>query len=258
MLGSGKPNLPAQKQVTNAVKAALDSVDGSEKKAVPGTNADSPETASIYADTNIRLLVAATIQQWVETDDLEDDESLPDRLLMMLVGIADANQDGELDDDESAVLDMALETAWDYLLGKGVTDDDCSLLLNDWDADAAIRISDVVAAALPDGDDLASDDIDEFAFGDDEQGAVFDSAGTKEPGTEDDASTENAALDAVYKKTLVIRHGKKVRINKRVSGKVRLSAKQKIGIRKAQLKSHSARAIMRRMKSRTIGNRMGM
>ncbi len=193
--------------------------------------------AADYADANIRLRVAATIHQWCEVEDLEEGETLADRICMMLVGIADSDQDGELDEAETTVLTSALEYAWDYLSGKGVTDEDCSLLLNDWDADAAMRISDVVSSSLPDDEDESDGDIDGFAFGDEAQ----------EP-----------ALDAVYKKTMAIRHGKKVRINKRVSGHVRLSAAQKVGIRKAQLKSHSARAVMRRMKSRTIGRKMGL
>ena len=66
------------------------------------------------------------------------------------------------------------------------------------------------------------------------------------------------AFDAVYKKKLVIRGGKKVRINKRVSGTVRLTAKQKMAIRKAQRKAHSASALMRRMKSMRIRRRTGL
>lgn len=198
--------------------------------------------AAYSAESNLRVSVAATIQEWLETDDLDEGETLADRLLMLFVGIVDANQDGELDEDETLALNAALEAAWDYLSEKGVSDEDCSLLLNDWDADAAGRISDIVASTLPDGEDAADADIDSFAFGDDEQEAALDSA----------------TLDAVYKKMVAIRRGKKVRINKRVSGHVRLSAKQKVSIRKAQLKSHSARAIMRRMKSRRIGRRMGV
>lgn len=221
--------------VINQAGATLDS-------ATEDADSGTINAASMHADIDIKLKVASTIQQWVETDDLDDGESLADRLLMMMVGIADANQDGELDDDENAVLEAALEYSWDYLAEKGVSDEDCSLLLNDWDAEAATRISDMVVSSLPDGEDASDADVDSFAFGDDDQASAFDSV----------------TLDAVYKKMMAIRHGKKVRINKRISGQVRLSAKQKVGIRKAQMKSHSAKAVMRRMKSRTLGRRMGM
>ncbi|MGL4525765.1 MAG: hypothetical protein ACRCUC_02195, partial [Aestuariivirga sp.] len=119
----------------------------------------------------------------------------------------------------------------------GVTDEDAGSLLNDWDDDTADRVRDLVASALPDGDDEASADIDNFVFSDSDQ----------EP-----------ALDAVYRKVLAVRGGKKMRIRKRISGTVRLSAKQKLAIRKARMKSHSAGAMMRRMKSMRLRQKSGL
>jgi hypothetical protein len=193
--------------------------------------------AADYAATHIALGVASTIQEWIETDDLDEDETLADRLLANMVGLVDANKDGELSDDEADVLETALEFAWDYLAEKGVSDEDCSKLLNDWDEAAADRIRDLLAASLPDGDDASSADIDNFVFGDEGSDAV---------------------LDATYKKRMVIRKGKKVRINKRISGRVRLTAKQKVSIRKAQMKAHTASATMRRMKSMRLNRKMGL
>ncbi|MGF2053137.1 hypothetical protein, partial [Enterococcus casseliflavus] len=82
--------------------------------------------AALYTDQDLRLRVAAAIQEWIETeeDDLDSGENYADRLFAMMIGIADDNQDGELDEDEAAVLDAALEIAWDYLSAKGATDDD--------------------------------------------------------------------------------------------------------------------------------------
>jgi hypothetical protein len=191
--------------------------------------------ADTYTLTDIKLKTAAIIQQWTETDDLEDGETLADRLLAMIVGIADANKDGDISEDEQGVLEIALNCAFDYLTKFGVEDDDAGALLNDWDADAADRIRDLLAASLPEGE-AADADIDDFAFSEDQE-PVF---------------------DAVYKKRLVVRNGKKVRINKRVSGTVRLTAKQKVAIRKAQLKSHNAAAMMRRAKSIRVRKKMGL
>ncbi len=212
-------------------KPTLDGVDGGSATL---SGADS------FTKTDIKMKTAAAIQQWAETDDLDDGETYADRLFALLVGIADMNQDGELDDDENAVLTMALECAWDYLVQYGVSEDDADALLNNWDADAGERIVDLMVSALPSEDD-ADGDIDAFAFTDSDQDAVFD-----------------AVMDAVYKKRVVVRNGKKVRINKRVSGSVRLTAKQKIAIRKAQLKSHSAKAMMRRMKSLKVRKKSGL
>ena len=85
------------------------------------------------------------------------------------------------------------------------------------------------------------DEVDAFAFDAEAQEPLMDSV-----------------LDAVYKKRMVIRAGKKMRINKRVSGTVRLSAAQKIAIRKAGMKSRSASARMRRMRSMSKRRKMGL
>lgn len=193
--------------------------------------------ADDYTVADISMSAVAAVQQWAETDDLDDGESYSNRLMALFVGIADANKDGDITDDEQGVLQVALNAAWDYLVKLGVTEEDASSLLNDWDDDTADRVRDLVASALPDGDDEASADIDNFVFSDSDQ----------EP-----------ALDAVYRKVLAVRGGKKMRIRKRISGTVRLSAKQKLAIRKARMKSHSAGAMMRRMKSMRLRQKSGL
>ncbi len=193
--------------------------------------------ADDYTLRDIKLSAIAVVQQWAETDDLDDGESYADRLMAMFVGIADANHDGDVTEDEQGVLEVALNAAWDYLVKAGVTEEDAGALLNDWDDDAADRVRDLVASVLPDGDDAASAEIDSFVFSDDDNAPV---------------------LDAVYRKTVAVRSGKKVRINKRISGTVRLSAKQKVAIRKARMKSHSAGAMMRRLKSMRLRRKAGL
>lgn len=49
-----------------------------------------------------------------------------------------------------------------------------------------------------------------------------------------------------------------MRINKRISGKVRLSAKQRQAIRKAQRRANTGAAKMRRLKSFKMRRRMGL
>lgn len=216
------------KRKTVEVKKTLDSADDGESGA--GNAAD-------YTIADITLAAAAAVQQWVETDDLADGESCADRLLALMVGVVDANKDGEISEDEQGVLDVALSAAYDYMVSKGASEEDTDALLNDWDNDVAERVKDLIASALPEGEDEASADLDDFVFGDSDQ----------EP-----------ALDAAYKKTFAIRKGKKVKIRKRIAGTVRLSAAQKIGIRKAQMKSHSATARMRRAKSMIKRRKMGL
>lgn len=193
--------------------------------------------ADNYTIADITMSAVSAVQQWAETDDLDDGESYADRLMALVVGIADANKDGDITEDEQGVLDVALNAAWDYLVKCGATEEDAGALLNDWDDEAADRVRDLVASVLPEGDDEASAEIDSFVFSESDQ----------EP-----------ALDAVYKMKMAVRGGKKMRIRKRISGTVRLSAKQKLAIRKARMKSHSAGAMMRRMKSMRMRRKMGL
>lgn len=218
----------ALKRPDPAVKKTLDSADDKEPKL---------SGADDYTIADISVAAVAAVQQWAETDDLDEGESHADRLMALFVGIADANKDGDITDDEQAVLEVALNTAWDYLVKCGVSEEDAGALLNDWDSDAADRVRDLVASVLPEGEEDTGADIDAFVFSDEDQ---------------------EAALDAVYRKKMVIRGGKKMRVNKRISGRVRLSAKQKVAIRKARMKSHSAGAMMRRMKSMRIRQRAGL
>lgn len=212
--------------------------DGGAGIALDMAGEDSDGRMSQHDMESCRLSVAAAIQQWVETetDDLSDNETSADRLLAMMIGIADADQDGELDDDEQAVLESALECAWDYLAQKGVDESDIDSLLNEWDSDVAERVRDLIASVLPEGEDESNADIDDFGFGD----------------------NDDVAMDAAYKNKMAIRGGKKVRIRKRVSGTVRLSAKQKLAIRKAQIKSHSSAAKVRRKRSMRMRKKSGL
>lgn len=201
------------------------------------------EAGAAFAVSDIRVAAGAAVQAWCETQDadLDEGETLADRLLAMMVGIADENKDGEITDDEATIIDIALNAAYDYLTAKGVSEEDASALLNDGDNAAAERVSELLKGALPEGEDSAMDDVDAFAFDAESQESLMDSV-----------------FDAVYKKRMVIRGGKKVRINKRISGTVRLSAAQKVAIRKAGLKSRSAGARMKRMKSVNMRKRMGL
>lgn len=210
-----------------------------EKKDVVIDSAGSEDIsgADQYTLADIALSAAAAVQQWAETDDLDDGETNADRLMALMVGVADANQDGEITEDEQGVIEIALNAAWDYLVRLGVTEEDAGALLNDWDSDTADRVRDLVGSALPEGEDAADADLDDFVFGEGDQ---------------------ESALDAVYKMKFAIRGGKKMRIKKRISGTVRRSAKQKLATRKASMKSHSAGAKMRRMKSMRLSRKMGL
>ncbi len=223
--------------VKKPAKPVLDSVPG--RKVLDAVAEASAEGA--LAD--IRMAAINTLHAWCETEasDLESGETMADRLFAMTVGIADENKDGEITDDEAGVIDIALNAMFDYLASKGVAEDDASKLLNDGDNEAADRVCEMLRGALPEGEDESMEDVENFAFDAEAQEPLMDSV-----------------LDAVYKKRIVIRCGKKVRINKRVSGTVRLSAAQKVAIRKAGMKARSAGARMRRMRSLNLRKKMGL
>lgn len=197
------------------------------------------DAAGDYQDTDTALKAVAAVQEWAETapGELDDGEGSGDRLFSLLAGIADSDLDGEISDSEADIINDAANAACDYLIAKGVPEDDAVTLLTDFDNDLADQVQELVLTSLPDGDEAAAEEIDQFVFGD---------------------GSDEAILDATYKKKVVIRRGKKTRINKRVSGTVRLNAKQKIAVRKMLRKSHSAVAQARRAKSMRVRQRSGL
>lgn len=212
-------------------KARLDSVD---EEVVT-------DSATDYALSSIAMRAVATVQQWCEEDSMGDGEGKGDRLIAMLIGVADEDKDGELSEDEQAVVQTAMNDAWDYLAAKGVAESDLDALFNGESAEsnaAAERVCEFVKERLPEGDDAMGDEIDNFAFGGEASESMF--------------------TDAVYKRRFAIRGGKKVRVMKRVAGVVRLSAGQKVAIRKARMKAHGARATAKRMKSLRVRKSMGL
>lgn len=237
-----EPVLDAAAIAAAAESAALQAPAPAAAPAAAPVFDDTSDPGSNYSDTDVSLKAVAAIQEWAETDDLGDSEGYADRLLALMVGIADVDVDGELSDDEQDVVEIALNTAWDYLSDKGVSDEDLDSLLNDWDNEAGARVQELIASKLPDGDEAAADEMDSFVFGD----------------GSDEAALDSTVLDATYKKKIVVRKGKKVRINKRVAGNIRLSAKQKLAVRKMLRKSHGAKATMRRAKSNRVRKQMGL
>jgi hypothetical protein len=204
--------------------------------------------AAQFTVNEIRMAAVASMQEWARTtsDGMGDGETMVDRFMALMVGIADANKDGEITPDEEAVITVAMEAAGDYLVKRGVSEEDVAAILND-DGDAAgaaDRALDLLKGETPADEEAEGEEVDNFTFDAESQASVFDSVGE--------------TLDAVYRKKTVIRGGRKVRVNKRVSGSVHLSAAQKVAIRKAVMKSHTASARVNRMKSVRMRTKMGL
>ncbi|MBQ9601976.1 MAG: hypothetical protein IJR46_08225 [Neisseriaceae bacterium] len=221
--------LRVEKNATKApVTATFDGLDFS---------AENDMTAAETA--NLRLEVAGVIAAWAETDDLDDDESIVERFDAMMIGIVDADKNGDLDDDELAVLDIAYNIAAEIFTAKGASDEDIDAMLNDGDSDAGENIHELIINTGADGEDEELNEINATAFDFDED-------------------SDSAVLDATYKRKIAIRNGKKTIIRKRIAGRVRLTAKQKMAIKKMHRKSHSGKARMKRLKSLKRRKAMGL
>lgn len=200
-------------------------------------SAESDMEASEVAQ--LRIDVAATLSAWAEVsdEDLEQGETLSDRFDAMMVGLSDIDKDGDLTDVELDFLDIAYNIAAEILSAKGASDDDIDALINEGDSTAAEAIHELLVNTGADGEEADLDEINGFAF---------------------DTDSDSAVMDAVYKRKIAIRNGKKTIIRKRIAGRVRLTAKQKMAIRKAQRKAHSGAARMKRLKSMKKRKSMGL
>jgi hypothetical protein len=184
----------------------------------------------------MRQEAAGIVAEWADSE-LETGEGYADRLYALIVGAAGGGDDDEdLTDDQAQYAAILAELVGDYLEGKKIPEDDVDTLLGGdlEDNDLAARIHDVLLDSMPQGDDAMMDDTEKFVLGE----------------------SDDAMLDATYKKVMAIRAGKKVRIKKRIAGRVRLTAAQKGAVRKMQRKAFSGAAKMKRARSMRMHRKM--
>jgi hypothetical protein len=224
-------------------RPSLDGCGPTGKPALDGATVNA--AAATYAQQNIRVQAASAVQVWADAEEsppLGAGEGACDRLVAMLIGIADADQSGELDENEQAIYLDAARAAWDYMVDKGISEDDLDTMFNSDDPDeanaAGERIISVLVDSLPSGEDESLGDMDDFAFG--------------------DPNVTLSAFDAAYGKKIAIKHGKKVTVRKRISGTVHRTPAQRAATRKMQTKSHGAKANMARKKSMKVRRSVGM
>ena len=194
---------------------------------------DAVDAVSAHALNDAALEAATVIQAWLE-EEPEEGETFADTLQDMFFENADMNEDGDLSDDETALVDARLNAAYDYMVAHGAYEEDAYKLLSEWNADAAERVHDLLIAKLPDGE-AADKDIDDFVFG---------------------PEAEVPVMDSVHKKVVAIRNGKKVRILKKISGPKNM--KRVALARKNARKMHSAAARIKRAKSMRIRMARGL
>lgn len=199
--------------------------------------ANNSDTPDIVYSEEMRLDATRVIREWAETDDLDTDEGYGDRLLALIVGTA-AHSDNDLTEDEVEYAGMVAELVGDILEKKGIPGDDIDALFADgnFDNEVGERVYELLLDKMPQGEDAVLDDAGKFVDGED----------------------DDNMLDATYRKVIAIRKGKKVRLNKRIAGTVRLNAKQKAAVRKMQRKAFSGGAKIKRAKSMRLRRKMGM
>lgn len=222
------------------------------------------ERVASHSTTQMRLAALQVVFMLAgimsEVED-EDQDMLPSELLDSLILEAFV-EDPEDDDEEIDPTVKAIVSAHiaDALSSLGVDDD----LINDvFDgdvdvADSAIEtMAEIVLENMP-ADDELDGFISLFAYGDEatydallkaEQAGEpeFDAAKPLTVGKTTKRKVGNK--NVVYKAVKAVRDGKVKVVNKRIAGKVRLSAAQKAALKKARRKSATGTAVKKRMMS---------
>jgi hypothetical protein len=241
---AGRLYTPQQvKEITEGKKPLKNRLDGADSG--KEMNMTIEKMVAIAAMADIRTKAAHAVQVWAETDDLDNDESLYDRLDALVSAIADGGIDLDGDastDDTDDVYMVAMQAASDYMSALGADDSDLETLFNSKDDDArdeaANRLLEFLMQALGDDEDAAAQAVQAFAFDMDSDGSVFDSAN--------------------YKKTAGIRNGKKVMLKKRQGPKLKRTTNQKAALFNARMTAHTGEANRKRAKSLKLGYKLGL
>ncbi len=223
------------------------------------------EKKAISDIANMRMaalwVVMSTAKIVSETDADDEEALLPSEVLDGLTLEAIDTEDDETDVDGvlKATLTAHIADAFSTLgVEDGVIED---LFSVDYDvADSAIESAvETVLDNLPEEGEPLDQLFDEFAYGDD---------------AADEDETDEVMMDKLavgktttkkvggrsvkYKAVRAVRNGKVVIKNKRIGGRVVLSAKQKAALRKARSKARTGSANTRRLRSVEKGIRKGI
>ncbi|MBQ3172578.1 MAG: hypothetical protein IJB53_11845 [Mailhella sp.] len=168
----------------------------------------------------------------------------------VIVAVCDIDGDFELSVEEEDLYNEVWQEVADALLTLGASVKDTQAFVDgpgEEADDAAARIGKLLSEEMDSFEANDDDIISAFAISED---AVLESAAGDE--------SHLGVLEAAFKKKKVVRDGKVQIVRKRVSGKVRLSAAQKAGLKKARRKANSATAKLARKKSMRIRKSKGL
>jgi len=234
----------------------LDSVAAQAAKAVAEAS-PLDKTALNSEIQNLRKVSLETVFGLAESiveKTLDEDELPSDRLDNLLAGLASGSDDDEFEVDE-ATLDIIIANVQDALASLGVDEGViASMFGGDANADEAIEAAaEIIVSNTPQGDDL-DEFIDLFVYGEAEDDELM------VDGISIGKTTSKSGKfgKVVYKAVKAIRNGKVAIVNKRVSGKVKLSPKQRSALAKARRKAGSASAIKKRSRSMAKSKAMNL
>lgn len=227
------------------------------------------ERMAIVATSQMRiqaLSVAFMLAATLSEADYDDDDILPSEVLdsLMLEAFVD-DDDDDIDGIDENVKSVFSAHVADALSTLGVEDAVIDDLFDDdvevADA-AALAAGETVLENMPDdGDDFdvfvaafaysdeGVDDAEDESFDNLDGEVQFDAAGKKKLRAGKKTVKKVNGKTLVYKAVKAIRHGKKVTINKRISGKPLLKAGQKAALKKARRKAGTGSAIKKQIRS---------
>lgn len=237
------------------------------------------ERMALVATSQMRiqaLSVVFLLAAMLNDADYDGEELLPSELLdsLMLDAFTDDDSDdydgGDVDDKVKATFSAHVADALSTL---GVDDSVIEDLFSDEVevADAAVTLAaETILENMPDDGDDFDEFVAAFAYSEEdeeEEGEVFDNmnggteyqfdaAGKRRVGKKTIKKVNGKTL--IYKAVKAIRNGKRVVINKRISGKPFLKAGQKAALKKARRKASTGTAIRKQMRSFGKGMRAGI
>lgn len=193
------------------------------------------------ADSTARALAMQSVLEW-QKGGVFTYEALDNIIIYM----ADIDDEEDIDEEEEAFYNEIWEEIPNALLSLGAEFKDVENFVGE-DDKAGSKVGASISKELEDTPADDDDLVASFAYGED---GVLECAG--------DDSSLRGILEATYKKRKMVRDGKVVIGKKRVSGRVKLTAAQRAGLKKARRKANTAAARQHRKKSMKIRKLRGM
>jgi hypothetical protein len=258
---------PTKSRADREVEAALDSLNSQQTEQIDPID----NRAAMALMWSIREQAWYVVKVLVDAisegklDELTPSEFL-DSALLYAMGV-DTEEGEQADSVLNALFSAHIADAFSSL---GVADDMVADILGDdvTLADTTLESAvDIVVENMPSEGEPMDRFVNDFVYGnhdengDDDLDSELDAltGKSKKPVSAGQKTTKKVnGKTLVYKATKAIRNGHQVVVNKRISGTVKLSAKQRNALHKAQMKAHTGTAIKRQMRSLGKGIAKGL